>query len=382
MRLSLLEKREDVIKVLVKSINQFFLEYFPNMEIRASLEPNGGDTFYGNKYLNFFASDKITSSAFQVIVNEYSHTRAWWRRFLQICYVQIAITPFFFKRHYHYVFFLKAPSDCEVHSWLFLGGNSRVRIIDSLNDRSIIVLKDGYPKKMIANEADFRRKNNIEILPDTIKIGSRFITESLVPGVPINRLKSQDERNKLRTYAYRQLYKEIASPGIFFDGTYLKLQIENINGMLGSLDLTRLSVSEDLIQSFIGIEVPIAQVHGDLQDANIILTNQGVKIIDLEATRRGSIWYDYITLFCGVRNGKSVDQIEKWIYRASSWKLLRNQVKDKGRIQIQHDMIFITFMLEELAYGFDYIFVDKRRLVPQRLMDILVRIDKWIRSRR
>ncbi|MDH3648115.1 MAG: hypothetical protein OEQ53_00440, partial [Saprospiraceae bacterium] len=266
-----------------------------------------------------------------------------------------------------------APSESEISSWLFMGGNTRVRILNHDNNETIIILKEGYDISFISNEIEFRRSIEHFLVPTIHDIGKRFIVESLHPGVPINRLKYSAIK-KYRLKAFSVFLRDIVFPRREYSKEYYDSLVGDVIRLLKIYikQGPRTNLHIDFLEGACNIEdsaMIISTSHGDFQDANIILAEEGLKIIDWEAVDRRSITYDFITLFAQTRvSFPSVDQLQDLIEGQ-----LFNSFFGEYEVQNNRETYLIVFLLEELLYQLRYSLLTSRGIQEENL-----KIDKLL----
>ncbi|MEZ4909325.1 MAG: hypothetical protein R2774_00525 [Saprospiraceae bacterium] len=349
MRLSILEKREDVLEILVKSLNNFWLDQ--KSKIKANSKPfnRSGITFYGNKYLNFFASKHCDKNNFDVIKKEYANAIVWWRKPLQKFYVWTFTKPIIYRFFHHYEIQLSGNVTNIEKSWLIMGGNTRIRVINSINNETLVILKSNSGTSFIESEIYWKSKIKSSVIPNLIKTSLNFFSEELTPGIPINRYK-EEMANKYRLKTYATLYEDVFLIHSFFSTNYAVDLIKSIANKLKRESIFAIDYrAKDLAAFFVGYKVICSVSHGDLQDANIIKTKSQCKVIDWESVKIRSIIYDYVTLF-----SKTRESLREKKVIINSIKDYLNNFRAQEEEEIQINDYYILFLLEELDYRLDY----------------------------
>lgn len=347
MRFSLLEEREDVVDVLCKTLEHFCKVNFVEGDKKQAYQDL--ITYYGNKYLNYFASFNCDRKNFQVIKKEYSNAKNILKKTGLLIYVFMLTSRIIYRFIYNYRIRPFIPNNDRTRSWLILGGNTRIRIIEANKNQTIVILKNGYPHKFISNEIFLRSNLRNSLIPRLLEVGETFFIEELCLGTPINRV---EEYSDLRRKAYLLFYEQISRKYSIKSETYGRELIDEINHNLSKYNQSTsraLAIRDD----FLSINCHhITQIHGDLQGSNILLTENGLKVIDWESTEWGSLWYDYIVLFAGWREGKQISELLELVCREEFWKMFEELNKHFVLPGFQ-DRIRL-FLLEELRYQLRY----------------------------
>ncbi len=348
MRLSLLEKRESVLDVMLSTLNDFykgkisFSEYLPKTK-----EPYL--IFYGNKYLNYFGSKLCDSTNFDVVKKEYSNANSFWKKPIQKVLVNLATKPMFYSRLFHYKFYAHGPDLDTISKLLIMGGNTRMRIINALKNETQVILKTGYPDSFIQNEI-FYRSTQIkdDFSPKFLRSTQNSFTESLTPGIPINRLDDLKYKS-CKNEAFDILKTNYQTVNLKKDPAYINTVVDKISKLLSQHALNdELDLLNKATQDLKRLSIPVSVSHGDYQDANILLTQQGIKVIDWETVGTRSVFYDEICFLANARVSIDKDRL---------FSVIEN-IEDKHNL---HDIeIFNLFLLEEIEYRLGHISVFKK----------------------
>lgn len=303
MRISLLEKREDFYKIL----NTTLSTYAENINV-SSLKSS---FFVVNRYLNFIADPCLPSSLFVILKNEYSNSQVKWKKIFQFAYVQLAV-----KRVLRLLFAQKVIRLPTYFSkFLILGGNHRIRLFSDEIDGSLVILKSKESDKFLYNDIRIRESFHLSFAPVILDKGKDWFIEEYFEGIPINRLARQSDYNLdvlMKSYEAEllELSKEVVS--ISHYKNFVNKDIETVfigHSKVYLNDIEKL-VSKTIKALFDLIKISRVEVswtHGDLQEANILVKNGKIKVIDWESADKRFYLYDYFTLFSKIRTNISLN---------------------------------------------------------------------------
>lgn len=362
MRISLLQKREDFDSIFCKTISAYWSKLF-NEPIDIELENLKGipsENLFSHKYFNFIARQNTPANVFEALEKEYSYNPSWAKRILLKIYFKLSIHRFtlaFFSHQKFYVF----PQVPENEPFIFFGGNTRLRIVYPNRKQSVVVLKNGFDRSYIENEIMFRSNRNLEIAPKWFNHDEdkNYFTEAYTPGIPINRLSSITQNQALKQEAMTSLIDEVLAP------TKVSKKIDTyVNELFKEVEIHRKMISNDsineqlleIVQSLkeelnrFSDDFQIAFSHGDFQEANIILTEKGLKIIDWETVAKRSITYDFFTIYLGAR--KDMTQEKLWDDSDSFYANFESRSKKELQVDLKEEKekYLLLFFLEELVY--------------------------------
>lgn len=308
MRISLLEKREDFYKILNITLNS----YIENKNLNNSKL----SFFVVNKYLNFIANPYLSSSLFNVLKNEYSNSIIKWKKIFQFFYVQLAVQKVLRLLFAQKI--IKLPN--YFSDFLILGGNHRIRLFSDTLDGSLVILKSKEREKYIYNDIKIRESFCLSFAPKILDKGKDWFVEEYFEGTPINRLRKDNDYNLDLFLKFYQ--KELVDPSkevlsIIDYKNLVNLDLETVLNVNFETNLKN-DLDRLIIKTFITLfhlitikRVEISWTHGDLQEANILIKNKEIKVIDWESADKRFYLYDYFTLFSKIRTNislkKSID---------------------------------------------------------------------------
>ena len=227
---------------------------------------------------------------------------------------------------------------------IIIGGNNRLRFVDSSNSNALLIAKNSNSLLFTRNalraycQANF---SDLDLIPQIIPINDRVYLEKQIDGLAINRIALTDAQNEsvnnsLDSFFARQqdLSRDI-SVSTFL--RYKKSILQNFSSGAKSRHISKLyklfnSVSDKIEQYFGITEVPVSHSHGDLNRGNVFLDQDRVSIIDWEYFMYRYAKYDAILYKHDLRHQPLSAYVE-FI---------------KGKLHL--DFNVILFLLEELSF--------------------------------
>lgn len=320
MRLSLLLAREPFGEILEKTLSGFWSDSGSAPVVVRWGTPAAGDQVWrGNVYLNFFCVEGVDPACFEVIVQEFGHSRSAWRRGIQAAYVQAAIRPPT-RRWLTQVGFGVSQPVPYAQELLIIGGNRRIRIIHPRAGRSVVIHKSGFTRTAFDREVHARVGAGSPLAPafkGVHRSGNAFEEEYFV-GTPANRL-SADEERRVREEALVRLVTEVHRPTLRAASLSVRLReiAEQVEGVTGGSEAGWKRAIENLAVRVGGASLGLSFSHGDFQDANILVAGSRVRVIDWETAAERSQFYDVATLRSGIRLAQ--DRVRAWRQVSDAW---------------------------------------------------------------
>ncbi len=320
MRMSLLLAREPFGAILEKTLGDYWSEVGQERtRVHWSVPAKGDQVWHGNVYLNFFCVAGVDRACFDVIVREFGHARAAWRRGLQAAYVRAAITSPI-RVWLSQVRFGVSREIPQAREQLVIGGNRRIRIIHPRAGRSIVIHKEGYGRQAFDREVSARQGAAAALAPRFFGMeadGTAF-TEEYFVGTPANRLPPAREA-AVRMEALHRLVEEVHKPTLRV--TSLAARLRELSASFAQeapelRDAVRALVDE-VVARVGNAPVGLVLSHGDFQDANILAAGELVRVIDWETAAERSELYDLATLSSGLRLAAS--RLTAWREQLVAW---------------------------------------------------------------
>ncbi len=205
-------------------------------------------------------------------------------------------------------------SQTAVNTRLFISPcNRTIRFYDFEADKVDCILKAGYQPLFLNNQLDFRMNCDYEFVPKVLTRGENWYSERIMHGHALARVRDAaihaqslttvedyvsmlagDTLDYVPASAYlRQMRSEFVSLCNDLLGPQNR-QVQVASSHLDRME-TQLADQE--------MKVPTCISHGDLQEGNIWVTDDGkVLIYDWETCGRRSVWYDPATLHYSLHN--------------------------------------------------------------------------------
>ena len=291
MKISEMMQREDFYKINERTLANFYPETAEH------------STLYIYPKLNAIVTHNPSQKVVDYLITEYS-VRSSIKRVLTKLYVILAMRTGGLMADKK-----ERISTSISHDTLIYPCNKKYRIFDFNSNSVSVIPKDGFDDSDLKHEIEFRQKSdNPDFVPKLIGIASRGYSESIINGRPLARMPYGYDEYKHKAYeAFRLVYIKTNRDvdGLNYAGRlYNKIisclteKIKDKASVLKTIHFLKKKVSElDTIT--------LTFSHGDLQPGNIWIennTNQ-IFIIDWESWGERSAWYDYDTLFNGLRPG-------------------------------------------------------------------------------
>jgi len=322
----IIEEFTDCIKYLNE--NQWF-ETTPSM-------------FYLIPKLNLALNKNASLNLFFALTKEYRSNQSKIVRFKAIgyiCLIAIAI-----KLKIAHLFVQIISLDGPLFYPAIIGGNNRLRMVDSSSKNAIVVAKDDASKFFTKNaikafaSSIFSNKN---IIPEIYIIDDRVYFEKQIDGIAINRIAQNKHQQLIISTSIKKFFEiqNSYSREIPFK-TFLRYKIWTIKNYVKKrnnpeiMKLLECFISKcDLIYMKLGnIMVSICQSHGDLNKGNVFLHKETLSIIDWEYFMHRYSPYDSVIFKNNLRH-LSFDEYKEFFSN-----------NNERRISLY------LFLLEELAF--------------------------------
>lgn len=327
MRVADLLSREPFGAILELTLSSYWSTlYGSQVDVSWKGQSSGRQEWRGNSFLNFFCTRDVDRTCFENIIREFSHTSAWWRRGVQAAYVGAAITPPF-REWMAQVHFCVSRDIPGANQQLLIGGRNRLRIIRPNICESVVIAKSGFSRLGFEREVAARGSYAKAVAPKFLGMranGLAFAEEYYV-GSPANRLPPQ-LAVQARADACSRLIEVVHRPSLravelaeYIQG--LALKVQSFANVAGERAYELAAFASRLCGS---APIGLALTHGDFQDANILVTQHDLRIIDWETAYERSQLYDIATLSTSIR--LAADGFDTWRRKVSQWVEQPNQV--------------------------------------------------------
>lgn len=172
-----------------------------------------------------------------------------------------------------------------------------------------VIVKNGFDDADLRHEIEFRKKEDLpDFVPGFISCGINYYREAIIDGRPLARITEGFETFRDRAYQslleYGAAQQKVVKANIY--SVDLNTKITHLVQKKASNASVVIEIAACLAkQATVDVEVILSFSHGDLQAGNIWVENktQKIYIIDWESWGTRSIWYDYATLYQGLRPG-------------------------------------------------------------------------------
>lgn len=270
-----------------------------------------GQRWWGNTYLNFYAAAGTAPAMFDVLRCEYTTSRIWWKRPLQKCYVTAA-TRFPSLRWLANSAFAVTPAVPDAERTLVLGGNHRLRLLQPMAGRSVVVLKSRFGREHLDGEIALREALQPACAPQLLAThqAQGWFEEAYVVGTPINRLPAAEE-TRWKAAAVRAVWAQVVAPSLeTVDAAVwseqllvrFKALVQRCHAP-GGAEILALAqaLAVAVVERTGAAGLPMAWTHGDLQEANIVTADGAFWVIDWESAAKRFAAYDFFQLASGGR---------------------------------------------------------------------------------
>ncbi|MDP1580169.1 MAG: phosphotransferase [Candidatus Didemnitutus sp.] len=311
MRVSLLLNREPFGEILAETLTSYWTARMGTPHTVVWGNAHQGQRWWGNTYLNFYAAAGTAPAMFDVLRCEYTTSRIWWKRPLQKCYVTAA-TRFPSLRWLANSAFAVTPAVPDAERTLVLGGNHRLRLLQPMAGRSVVVLKSRFGREHLDGEIALREALQPACAPQLLAThqAQGWFEEAYVVGTPINRLPAAEE-TRWKAAAVRAVWAQVVAPSLeTVDAAVwseqllvrFKALVQRCHAPGGA---EILALAEALAVAVVertgAAGLPMAWTHGDLQEANIVTADGAFWVIDWESAAKRFAAYDFFQLASGGR---------------------------------------------------------------------------------
>ena len=361
MRLSLLFQREPFGKILEQTLGDYWSE-----TTSCPVQVQWGDGFAGrqcwrgNVYLNFFCVTDVAPECFEIIICELGRARSPWGRWPQAAYVKCATTPPMRDWLSHACFGV-SPAISLAREQLVVGGNRRLRLIHPAAGVSVVIHKAGFSRLGFDREVRARKGLAASISPRLLAISESGLhfTEEYFVGTPANRLPLGVQA-EVRGQAVEQLIAQVHRPSLRLVrlGDHAHSLVEAIREIAPAVEPAGRSFAGIADRLAGSVDLGLVLSHGDFQDANLLVSAGGVRVIDWEnATERSQV-YDLATLAAGTRQtsdwvGAWQCELNRWIELSAACPQLEVPMGNDARTRAAHGAVWfleeVLFRLEDAA---------------------------------
>lgn len=241
--------------------------------------------------------------------------------------------------------------------------NRTVRFYDFKKDTVDCMLKNGYSSVLMHNQITFRNSKNYSFVPPVLGSGQDWYSEKIMHGHALARVTNKqlyhlsinkaiedigcivhDTIHYINNHEYAQILDSE------LESILLKLGFEE-----GSQEVETINSFKNILRSKIEVttfKVPLCISHGDLQEGNIWVKDDGqILIYDWETVATRSVWYDPLTLFFGLHNKPYDDELGVFVRNNKQFLIydLEKNYSETELLSIEHIIVFedMLFQLTE-----------------------------------
>ena len=292
--------------------------------------------------LNLILRRDSDISLFLAVTKEYRSHKNSGKRVLACGY--IGLIALLLKLGLLRYFFNRLTLEVSEFYPIILGGNNRLRFIDSSNSNAILISKNTNSDFFTNNAISAYQQGyfyNLDVIPIVLPVNSTLYFEKQVKGLAINRFTLSESDSAVVNSSINALFKRqkelcnVVSLDVFLKHkTEVLINYSNTFKSEKNSELIKLffGVSEQ-VQRYLGdSEVKIAPSHGDLNRGNVFHGQNKVSIIDWEYYMYRYIDYDRVVYMNNLRH-KSLAKYSIFIKQTD-----------------EHDFDTVIFLVEELLF--------------------------------
>lgn len=293
MKISQMLAREDFLNINQRTLDDFFGSSF-GKEIKLYIYPR----------LNAIVTSKPSKRVIDYLLCEYSVRGSAAKRFAARVFVLSCMHSSGVLASKH------CTVKANVHSeMLIYPCNKKYRIFDFKENYVDVIAKNGFDKSDLIHEIEFRSREGLpDFVPRIISSDTNGYRETIIDGCPLPRIS--EGFDSYRDIAYEKInqfgklmQRTISAPDYI---NSLRLRIgEYMEKKVGGVLCVKKIVDHLSATGADGEDILLTFSHGDLQAGNIWVENgtKHIYIIDWESWGERSVWYDYATLYQGLRSG-------------------------------------------------------------------------------
>lgn len=252
------------------------------------------------------------------------------------------------------------PASLVDDSIVFAYLNRSIRIFDFKQNTTISIKKDSFTSKFFNNQLEFRLKYPFEFVPAILNYSETWFEECILDGCSLARETDDFAFNRGIENALNQMaVLQQASCKNVSAVEYIDSIAMQISSLLkeakNNKEIYTYSFTKEYLNSLLsllalqGVQIPIAESHGDLQAGNIWLSKDNTWIIDWETHAMRSVWFDAITLRFGTRYFGGIKNLV--LYHQT--ELTKSLILGKFSTSLSIRQMIIIFLLEDLLFNLE-----------------------------
>lgn len=372
MKISTLIKREPFIEIFEETLATFLTSWTGTVhkvewgaKTSSSENSKSQQKWFCNPLINSVFVKGVNRDVFESINGEYAvNPIKPWRSMIQRIYLKLSQSKLTSLMLSKYVIKISPPIKFAENK-LIIGGNTKLRLIDVIEKKVFVLLKEGFDKKYIEREIYVRKEFPYLPIPKIIESGSStWFSEEYVLGIPPNRLdRGNEERTlQLAVNCIHQMLIETKRDITLSEylealEQYIYEDICQIKHMNNDVRIDLKAITSKLVSLLHGNEdqvFTIAYCHGDFHQGNILVGRDSFWILDWEYSGEKQIGYDLLILllesrieqgfaerFSKILNNQ-FDNFQKGLI--DNWPELDWQNSSSKRVHL------IVFLLEDLLF--------------------------------
>ena len=266
-----------------------------------------------NPLVNSIFSNGANHNIFNSINGEYvTNPMRPWRSKFQRLYLYLSQHKITAPILSNYRIIISPPLK-DPKSKLIIGGNNKIRLIDLVENRVYVILKNGFDKKYIDKELYVRENFKYLDIPKLINNENNvfWYSEEYISGISPNRLDPTNSINALNkvVYSIHEMLIETKCKQFLVEYS-LKLEervvcsLEHIRFLDQSFKIYIIEFVNKLLKElniYSDSSITLAYCHGDFHQGNILCDGDKNWILDWENSGQKQIGYDLFILLLDSR---------------------------------------------------------------------------------
>ncbi len=407
MRISLLQKREPLGRIVEETLSDFWTEAFGiPYELKwtdgiAALRRRRrhlGQKWNCNQYINSIFIPEIDQAAFGPIRQEFRRSQIPWKRPLQRAYVWMACHPLLGS--------ILAGASMEVSpavpnadSQLIVPGNHKIRILDHRLGLAYSILKSGFDGRFMIRELEAREQLGMSDLPvpKIREIGAKknWFSEDYISGTPINRLVDRRFAKTVELQAIDSISRLAHATTIeISQSTYVLKSASEACRLLSQNHL--LSDEEKMLwMKVIGSLVSRMEPHwmksertmrtslshGDFQSGNILVEQDRFWLIDWEYSSRRQFGYDLLVIALRSRSSKGLaSRLMNFVEKGLDPEFQGKFSTDVFVTKAEREWSVSLFLLEEILLHLEENDNPRFLRIGDGLIAVFKEAEHWVRG--
>lgn len=252
------------------------------------------------------------------------------------------------------------PADIINDTTIFSYLNRSIRIFDFENNTTVSIKKESFTSKFFDNQLEFRLMLPFVFVPKILNHSKNWFEEYILEGCSLAReTDSHAYEEGLRTALRQMEVIQRATFQLIDAEEYLRSLVKQNRTLLEKAKIDKGIITYDTTVGYIntlfsqlnlkGLQIPIAESHGDLQAGNVWLSKDRVWIIDWETHALRSVWFDAMTIKFGTRYYGGIKDL------VANHQTEQDKMQVLGTFETSLDIHQIThiFLLEDLLFNLE-----------------------------